>query len=222
MGQPLTKEKLEAAWKAQATAAAKRLNLSSEQSTAVIKAYIDARETVRTKSEEAMKNRDQGEPGAIRDALREAEASAKEKFSKALTDAKVSSDNAAKLNASLGSAGLTGPMWDRSTDTVLGMSLAADKQQQAQNALEDFVVANTKALSAGRDNPEGARESRQKAREDLNTAMKGILSAEQFKTFEESMPRGAGMRRAGGPEGGRPEGKPDGRPDKSDGEKPKK
>jgi hypothetical protein len=221
MGQ-LSKEKLEAAWNAQATAAAKRLSLSSEQTAAVAKAYVETRETVRAKMEEARKNASEDNADSGRKSVREAEAAAKEKFAKALTDAKVSSENTTKLTASLGSGLLTGPMWDRMTDTVLGMKLEAAKQQTAQNALEDFVVANTQAMGAGRDNPEGARESRQKAREDLTTALKGVLTAEQLKTFEESMPRGAGMRRGpegGRPEGGRPEGKPDG--EKTDGGKGK-
>jgi hypothetical protein len=104
MGQQLSKEKSEAAWAAEATAAAKRQNLSEDQTKAVVKAYAAARESVRTKMEDVRKARESGEDmQAAMDAVRETETKAKEQFGKALTDAKVSGDAATKLNASLGS-----------------------------------------------------------------------------------------------------------------------
>ncbi|HYE60393.1 MAG TPA: hypothetical protein VD997_00220 [Phycisphaerales bacterium] len=218
MGQQLSKEKLEAAWNAQATAAAKRLSLSSEQTTAVAKAYVESRETLRTKMEEIGRNR--GEGTNPLEAMREVEASTREKFAKAVTDAKVSSENATKLSSSLGAAGMTGPAWDRMTDVILEMKLDTSKQQQAQNAIEDFVVAQQGVLAKMREDPQAAQETRREARENLSKALKGVLSEEQMKTFEERVPRGPAMRRPGGPGAGGGEGERPRRERAPEGDKP--
>lgn len=200
MGRPLSAEKAKAAWALEAKAAAARYNLNGDQTTALVKAYEDARASVMAKQEEIRKNRAEGgDPGSSMKMVREAETAAREKFTKALTDAKITGDSAAKVNASLGMA-MMGMGWDRMVDAIAGMNLPAAKQQQAMNALEDFAAANAKMASNMRDgkgDTKDARPAYDENREKLMTAMKGVLTAEQMSEFEKSTgggPRGEGRR----------------------------
>jgi hypothetical protein len=213
---PLSPEKAKAAWELQATGVAGRVNLNAEQTQALVKAYTQARTTVQQKQEEIRRARQggEGDPGSAVEALREAEAAARTEFSKALTDAKITGEQATKVNASLGSIGMTGRGWDVMVDTLAGFNLETGKRQQALNGVEDFVVSMSKVtegMRGGGGDPQESRAAMDAAREKLNTTLKGVLTEEQLKEFESATGRGS-MRR-GGPEGGpgreRPEGGPD-------------
>ncbi len=220
MGQPLTAEKAKAAWEMEAKGVAARHKLSAEQTKALVKAYSDARASVQAKQEEARKNRGDGDRSEAARSIRDAETAAREQFNKALADAKISGDSLTKVNASLGAMGMVGAGWDRMVDTISGFHLDAAKQQDALNALEDYIVTTGKARESGRGgngDQQDIRATMQDSREKMMTAMKSTLSAEQFAAFEKSFP---------GARGG--EGRPDdaGRPRRDraneDGETPRR
>jgi hypothetical protein len=212
-GVDLSPEKAQAAWELAAKGVAGRLSLSAEQTTALSRAYVEARTTMRSKMEELRKQRDSGGDVNPMEAQRDAEAGVKKTFDKALADAKISDANVTKINASLGApVGLNGRPWDRMVDTIAGMKLDSAKQQTALNSIEDYMVSMSKTMETMRGGDrEGAQKSMADAREKLNAELKVALTEEQMKTFEEN----AGMRPRGG---GRPGG-PDGAP--KNGEKPK-
>ena len=213
---PLSPEKAKAAWELQATGVAGRVGLNADQTKALVKAYTEARTTMQQKQEELRRARQEGEgdPGSAVETLRETEAAARTQFGKALADAKITGEQATKVNASLGSVGLTGRGWDVMVDTLAGFNLEPAKRQTSLNAAEDFVVAMSKAtegMRGGGGDPQEARAAMDAAREKLMTTLKGTLTEDQLKTFESVTGRG-GMRR-GGPEGGPGRGRPDGGPD---------
>jgi chemotaxis protein histidine kinase CheA len=209
----LSPEKARAAWELQAEGVANRLKLTPEQTSALVKAYTDTRTSMQQKQEELRRARQEGDgmdPAAANEQMRKAETEAKAKFSKALQDAKISDENAAKINASLGSIGLTGRGWDLMVDTLAGFNLEANKRQQALNAVEEFVVEMSKITESLRDGGGNIQEARGKmdeTRNKLNGALKSVLTEEQMQEFESVVGRGP-MRR--GPEAERPRGRPDG------------
>ena len=205
--QQLSPEKAKAAWELAATGVAKRLGLNEEQTKGVVKAYVDARTSQgaaqQKMRDEMMRSRENDEGGDMRargeemmKKMDEMNKSEREKLTKALSDA-VGPETAGSAAASLG---LFAPNWDRMVDALGEFKLEAKKQQDALNAVETFIVAQSKM---GRDME---REERQEAmrtnREKLLGALKPVLSEEQMKKFEQSTGPGRGRGGEGGGGGG--------------------
>ena len=201
-GTQLTPEKAKAAWDLEATGVAKRIGLTEEQTKAVIKAYAEARTSHAAAAQKLRdKMRDAGGGGddggdrrermqAIQKETEEMNKAEREKLQKALAAA-VSADQAGKAVASLGTFA---PGWDRMADAIGEFKLEAKKQQDALNAVEDFIVAQSKMTRGG--DPQDAQDARREARQKLLAALKPILSEEQMAKFEQST--GGGGRRGGG------------------------
>ena len=205
-GMQLSPEKAKAAQEAEATGVAKRLGLNDAQTKALVNAYIDARAgqaaaLQKARKDAADKNGDEGGGGGRRGgemmkAMEEVNKAEREKFDKAL-GTNIPADAKTKVIASLGSFPI---VWDRMVDTLSDFKLDAKKNQEALNAIEDFVVASGKARSGG--DPEEMRGAMQTARQTLSDSMKKILTDEQFTKFEQSMGGGRGGQRRGGGGGG--------------------
>jgi hypothetical protein len=207
----MSPEKAKAAWEVEATGVAKRLSLSDDQTKAVVKAYTDARESQKVASEkqrkemmEKMKEGGAGGAGEMMKAMEESNKAERTKLETALTAAKLSSDQTSKAVASLGAFNMA---WDAMADTLSGFNLEGAKKQDALNAVEDFVVAGSKARTASPEDREAQRTAMNDARTKLMDAMKKQLTDDQMKKFEGSV-RGPGGR--GGPGGGRGEGRGEG------------
>jgi hypothetical protein len=218
MGDQLSVEKAKAAWNVEATGVANRLGLNADQTKSLVKAYDDARTSHRAASDKLMKEqaekmKDAGDDRreamqAMRKAMEDMNKTEREKFTKAVTGA-ISGEKGTQAATALGAFN---PTWDRMVDTLSGFKLEAAKQQDALNAIETFVGAQSKAMQGGPDqDPQDRREAMQAAREKLNASLKKDLSEDQLKKFEESMPAGRM-----GQGGGRGRGQGGG-----DGEKPK-
>lgn len=229
-GGQMNTEKSKAAWEAQATGVAKRLSLNEEQTKGLVKAYQEARESYNTESqkarEEAMKkmredrekNKDkQGEENPRRGmgqemqkAIEEVTKKEREKFEKAIPGS-ISGDQRTKVIASLGTFARN---WDGLSDTMIGMKLEGEKLQKTADAIEDYVMAVHKLRPAGGQGNEDDS-AREKIRTEMESAqkkfvetIKGFLSEEQVKKFDDATKQGArgrggpGGRGAGGGEGG--------------------
>ncbi|MCA3004505.1 MAG: hypothetical protein LW650_08480 [Planctomycetaceae bacterium] len=224
-GGQMSPEKAKAAWGAQAAAVAARLGLNEGEGKALAEAYVAARESHGKAAEEARRgmmerNREGGgggggPGGGDREQMREraqeglramAELNKKEqeKFAKAL-EGKVAADKAASAVAVLGTFNR---QYDVMTDALVGLKLEAGKQQQAMEVVERFVAAQEKARPAagGEGDREGAREAMTAARNSMREEMAKVLSADEMKKFEETLP-GARGRGQGGGEGGKGGGK---------------
>jgi hypothetical protein len=218
----LSPEKAKAAWELEATGVAKRLGLKDDQTKALIKAYTDARTSQNEALDKAMKAaqdkaRDSGDEGGGRprmdpQAMQEMNKTEKAKFETAIKPT-LSADQSTKVLASLGT--FSRP-WDQMTDILAGFNLDASKKQDAQNAVEDFVVATGKARAANA-GPDGDREAMrtamQEANQKLTDSLKKDLSDEQMTQIQSAMSMGRG----GGPGGGR---RPRDGGDNSGGDKP--
>lgn len=212
----LAPEKATAAQELEATGVAKRLGLKEDQTKALVKAYTEARtshaaaeQKLRKELADKAMNSDPDNRAAMREeamkANEEMNKAERAKFEKALGSA-IPADQSAKALASLGTFTR---QWDTWVDALAGFKLEAAKQQDALNAIEDFVVAQSKARAGAGGDREAIRTAMQESRDKLTASMKKVLSEEQFTKFEESMRMGGGR---GGPGGGRPnrgEGKPD-------------
>lgn len=217
-GQPrpaaLAPEKAKAAWELEATGVAKRLGLSDDQAKAVVKAYAEARESHNAAAEKLRKEaadkraKDAGNDGSDgntpgggrgaeqRKAMEDMNAAERAKLHRALSGT-LSADQTTKAVASLGTFN---PIWDRMVDVLAGLHLEGAKQQDSLNAVEDFIVAQTKAIQSGAGGDrEAAQAARQEARQKLVDSLKKTLSEEQINKIEEAL-------RAGGGRGGRPGG----------------
>jgi hypothetical protein len=207
----LSPEKAKAAWEVEAKGVAKRLGLNDAQTTALVKAYTDSRTSQNEAFDKARKEAQDkaGDENADRRTMgREALAkldeintAEKAKLEKALTAGGLSSDQASKAVTSLGTYNR---QWDNMADTVSGFGLEAGKQQDALNAIEEYVVSASKARSAmsGGGDRESAMTQMRDAREKLTTSMKKVLSDDQFQKFEATM--GPGGRGPGGQGGDNP------------------
>lgn len=207
-GGQLSAEKSKAAWELEANGVAKRLALKDEVTKPLVKAYTDARTSQNdayTKlRDEQRKARQEGGGGGggggaeMRTALEALNKKEKEKFEKALP-AGLSPDQKTKVMASLGSFNI---QWDRMADAIAGFKLEPAKQQAALDAIEDNVLAIAKLNAAATgENPdrEAQRTGRTEARTKMTDALKKVLSEEQMKKFEETIPAGRG---GGGGNGG--------------------
>ncbi len=235
----MSPEVMKTAWTIQATGVAKRLGFDAKQTETLVKAYADARESQRAAADEVRKQareqmrdrggepggeggrppeggrpadgerprRERGAAGGAMQAMEEANKVQREKFTKALGDAGLGSEESRKAVESLG---LFSPVWDGMANVIAGFQLDEAKQQQALEAVEAFVVASASVRGGGGEDREKARETMTTARTKLNDTLKGILSEEQMKKFEQLSARGMGG--AGGrgqrPERGGPQGGP--------------
>ncbi len=205
----LSAEKLHAAWELQATGVAKRLGVEDAKVKDVAKAYAEARTNQEAAMEKARKDmeskRDAGGaqpgPGGGRgaEALKafdDVNNAERAKLQKALA-AFMIEEKAAKAATSLGTFNR---QWDNFADTIAGFKLEPAKQQDALNAIEDYVVAQSKLRGQvqGGDR-EAMRNSIQEARKNLSDSLKKVLTEDQLKQFEASM--GAGMRGGSGGRG---------------------
>jgi hypothetical protein len=213
----LSPEKAKAAWTVEATGVAKHVGASDDQAKAVVIAYAAARESQAKASEKTRQELmekaqkaggDDGGPGGRgglgaegMKAMEEINAKEREKLHKALA-ATLSADQTTKAMASLGTFNR---QWDLMVDTIVGFGLDGAKQQDALNAIEEFVVVQGKirpgAGAAGGGDREAMRSAMQESRQKLNDSMKKVLSADQLTKFEEAT-RGGG-RGPGGPGGPR-------------------
>lgn len=209
-GQRLSPEASKAAWELQATSFAKRNGLKDDQTKALAKAYAEARESYGTASEKmrqeimekaaANAGGDGGPRGMGREAMQkmqDLQKSEAEKFKAAIAST-LSAEQTEKAVASLGAFN---PQWDMITDRVAALKLEPAKQQDAMNAVEDYMAAQTKARAGmGGENfdRQAMQTAMQDARQKLMDEMKKTLSAEQYTKFEESMPMGR-QRGGGGP-----------------------
>lgn len=211
-------EKAKAAWALEATGVSKRVGASDDQAKAVVKVYTEARESQamaadKMRQEQREKARQGGgDDGGGRagpgnegmKAMEEMNAKEREKLQKSL-GATLSADQTTKAMASLGTFNR---QWDQMADAIAGFGLEGAKQQEALNAIEDFVIAQGKirpGAGAGGGDREAVRSAMQESRQKLNETLKKALSAEQFAKFEETTRGGRGPGGPGGPRGGRPE-----------------
>jgi hypothetical protein len=210
-GPALSPEATKAAWELQAKGVATRLALNDEQTKALVTAYMNARESHTAASDKMRQemmdkmaagggNQD-GARGAGREAMKAMQDMQKaeaEKFKAALGSA-LSPEQTEKVMGSLGSFNR---QWDMFADRVAALKLDPAKQNEALNAVEDFMAAQTKAR-AGMGGENFDRDAMQKAMQDARQSfldtMKKTLSPEQYTKFEESMPMGGGRQRGGGP-----------------------
>lgn len=198
----LSPEKAKAAWELQAAGVAKHLGLDAEKSKTLTKAYVEARESHVAASDklrqEAMeKMRDNtGDPqnrGAdMMKALEDLNTSERAKFEKAVAGV-LTPDQSTKALASLGTFNR---QWDTMTDNLASFKLEPAKQQEAFQAVEQYVVAASAARTGDR---EAMRTAMQDARTKLLDSLKTVLSEEQFAKFEATIAPGGRM---GGPGGG--------------------
>ena len=242
----MSPEAAKSAWAIQATAVAKRLGFDATQTDMLVKAYADARESqraaadaVRKQAREQMQERrgqpggeggrppegggpeggerprrERGAAGGAMQAMEEANKVEREKFVKALGDAGLGSEETRKAVASLG---LFSPVWDGMANAIAGFNLDEAKQQQALEAVETFVVTSAGVRGGAPEDREKARETMTAARTKLNDTLKGVLSEDQMKKFEQLTARGmGGMGGAGGrgqrPDRGGPQGPRGGEP----------
>lgn len=212
--QQLSPEKAKAAWEVEATGVAKRAMVEDAKIKDVVKAYSEARASydaaaekmraeMRAKAEDKGGGNDKGGGGGGRGAemmkaMEDLNKAEREKLQKAL-GAAVSQDQTTKLMASLGTFNR---QWDAMADSISGFGLEAKKQQDALNAVEDYVVAQAKIRGGGPDaDPEARRSANQESRTKLTDSLKKVLSEEQMKKLEPMLGGGRG-RGPGGPGGG--------------------
>lgn len=218
----LSPEKAKAAWEFEANGVAKRLGLKDDQTKALVKAYTDARTSQNEAFEKAMKemqDKNSGDDGArprmgpeAMQKMEDINKSEKAKFETAVKPT-LSSDQSTKAVASLGTFNR---QWDQVSDILAGFNLDASKKQDAQNAVEDFVVATAKARAAN-GGPDGDRDAMrtamQEANQKLTDSLKKDLSDDQMTQIQAATRMGRG----GGPGGGR---RPRDGGDSSGGDKP--
>ena len=208
----LSPEKAKAAWELEAKSVAAGLSLKDDQTTAVVKAYSDARtsqDAEFSKLREKAREEGGGGGGDMRQAMEDLMKTQREKLEKALGDAKLSKDQVTKAMASLGTFNR---QWDNMTDTIAGFKLEAKKQADAMKATEEFVSGQAKARESAGDDREAMRTAMQEARKKLLDTIKGLVSDEQFTQFQAAMGGGRGGR-GGGADGPAPRPRPgDGAP----------
>lgn len=228
-GNAMSAEKSKAAWEAQATAVAKRLNLNADQTKELVAAYTASRESYNAEAtkarEEAMKkaqeqrekdgnNNDQGGNrrggggmAEMAKAMEEVSKKEREKFEKAIPSS-LSGDQRSKAVATLGHFSPSSRQWDTLTSTIVDMKLEGDKQQKALESVETYFgtlakITPANPADAGDTDREKLRTERQAALKTLTDSLKPILSEEQLKKIEDSTRMG-GRGGAGGPGGERP------------------
>jgi hypothetical protein len=197
-GPQLSPEKAKAAWELQATGVSGHLGFSEEQTRAVVKAYVDARTSHTAASDKVrqeMRDRAGGGGGfgpEFQEAMDKLNAAERDKLKAALAGTL----NEEQTTKALASLGTFNTRWDVLTDAVAGYALEASKQQEALNALEEYVIGLVKARESSAGDMEAMRTANQEVRQKLLDAMKNTLSEEQFARFEPLTTMG---RRGGGP-----------------------
>lgn len=206
-GPAMSPEASKAAWELEAAGVAKRLGLTDDQTKTLVKAYADARESHQAAGEklrQELVEKAAGNPDGAREmregvlkSMTELQNTEKEKFQKALGST-LSADQTTKVMASLGAFNR---QWDMIVDKIAGFKLDPAKQQDALNAAEDFMAAQTKARAAlTGENPdrEAMRNAMLDSRQKFLDEMKKVLTPDQLIKIEESMGRGQGGQRGGG------------------------
>jgi hypothetical protein len=219
-GAQLSLERAKAAWQAQATFVAGEVGLDNEQSQALTKAYVEARERHRTEDEkirrefrEKMISGDENQNGEGDGFNNRRELAMK--MHSATSD--LLTTHRKQFEATLGSVlgkehapkavkviGNFEPMWDRLVDALANLKLEAVKMKQAMSATNTYVLAVAKARQS--EDRAAVRGAIQDASRDLDEALEGVLSEEQLAQFREAalgggergMRRGPGERRRSG------------------------
>ncbi|MBI3119591.1 MAG: hypothetical protein HYZ00_12930 [Candidatus Hydrogenedentes bacterium] len=191
-GPQLPPEKREAAWALEAGSVAKDLGLAEDAAKKLADAYKASRQGLQAEMEKLTPG---GDRGGIMEKLGEINKTEREKLQKAIGEF-LTPEQTEKAVASLGTFHR---QWDRYVDTVAGLKLEAEKQDQALSLITKHVVDSsaqmTQAMESG--DFQSVRESMQASKESLDSALAGVLSAEQLATWKEQTARG----RRGGPGG---------------------
>ena len=210
-GPTLSPEAAKAAWELEAKGVAASLGLDADKTSALVAAYADARtsqgaaaDKLRKEAMEEMQKHD-GED-MDQDARREQFQKMREKSDKLNADEKAKFAKA--LSDKLGSAETTKAVdmlgtfdrgWDNMVDSIAGFKLDADKQGTALKAIQSYV-ANVAKARTGSDR-EAIRTAMGEYRDNLEAALKPVLTDEQMTKFKASMGGGRGGF-GGGPRGG--------------------
>lgn len=190
-GGPGALERNEKAWEIQANSVAKSLSLSADQTTKLVKAYKEARESY-IKAFEALR----GEQGSQRDRgkFMEVGKAEKAKFEAAIKGFL----KPEQLSAALSSLGSFNRRWDSMVMALDGMKLDEKKMAEAMKLVIDFVVEQDKLMQtmASGGDFQAMREKMRPLREKLDTDMAKVLSADEMtKWTEATQMRGRGGRR---------------------------
>lgn len=213
----LSAEKSKAAWKVQAEGVAASLSLDAAKTTALVKAYDEARGTNLEATDKLRKQiaekREQGEEGRaaieeLRLQLLDAGKTSRENIEKAFA-AILTAEQVTKAMSSLGTFNR---QWDVMTDSVLGFSLDSAKAAEATKAIQTYVESMSATRRGEPGQPGGAGGGggggMGEARNTLMDSMKKTLTEAQFGKFQAAT--GMGGRRGG--DGPRPPGGGEGEP----------
>jgi len=213
---PLTAEETEAAWKLEAIGVAGHIGADDAKTAEVAKAYIQARKSHDAAAEKIREERRAGGGGGPAEgaagggrgqeflaAIQTLAKSEGQKLEKSLSGI-LSADQTARAMASLGT--FYRP-WDQMVHTIAGFGLDSSKQQDALNAVEEYVVVQaTTVMQRGPDRDrEAAAAAARDSRAKLTEALKAVLTDEQMKKFDAALGSGArqrGPRPDGGGQGG--------------------
>lgn len=205
MRQALSPEKAKAAWELEAKSVAAALGVSGDKAAALSKAYVEARTSQgaaaeKLRDEMREQGREGGAPdGSMREKVEKLNADERAKLEKALGGTL----SAEQTKTAMETLGTFNRGWDHMASVIAGFNLDAKKQGDALNAVYQFVSTQGKNRAAG---PGGDRQAMrtamQEAREKMNTSLKGILSEDQYKQFEETT--GPGQRGGAPGQDGRP------------------
>lgn len=192
-GPPMSPEQQEAAWTVEAHSVAAALKLPEPKAASVAEAYKAARASHGEAMAELRRTAERG-PGmfqqmqAINDTER---GKLEDKLSGVL--------NEEQLGTAMESLGTFNNQWDRFVDVLSAFDLSGDNRAKALSLLIDYVIKSDKARSeamAAMDF-QSMRDSMQTLKEELDSQMAEVLSAEQLAVWEEKTAR------RGGPGGGR-------------------
>ncbi len=193
-GIQISQEKLDEAWKAQATEVSRGFKLDTEKIAKVVEAYKASRESQAEQVQELFSGGQRG-PGMFQEMqeINETESGIlKENLMKFLSEKE--SETAA---TSLGSFNRE---WDRLVVTVLAFKLEPEKQTKALELIAGYVVESNKARAeaiAAQDF-QSLRTASEELRGMLDMSIASLLSAEQIETWKTETQR---RQRGGG--GGR-------------------
>jgi hypothetical protein len=194
-GQGLSPEKRDAAWSIEAGGVADGLKLSAEKAAKLTAAYKAARTSQGAAMQELRATAERG-PGMFQEmqALNEAELS---KLKKSL-EGDLSAD---EITGALASLGTFSAQWDRLVDVFASFGLTGDKSSKGLALINKYVVDSDKARAEAMANMDfqSMRGAMQTLKGELDTAIGGVVSAEQLTEWKEkTAQRGRGGRGGGG------------------------
>jgi hypothetical protein len=214
----LSPEQLQRAWELQAKGTAARLGLDEAGTGKLVEAYSTSRKALQAESdkqrqllrEKMQAARDSGGEMPDRRSLAADMQKAIDDFAATertkLQTAFGTFLDAKQTEGAMQSLGAMAPMaftqWDGMVTSIADMGLESTKNVQAMAALENYVI---KASQVRGQEGEAARSLMNSARSELETAIKPLLSEDQFTQFSRTMggPRDR-MRGDGAPRGGDP------------------